>query len=139
MQTACVFCKIAQGQLPSTRIFEDRQSLAFMDIAPITKGHALVIPREHYDQITALPESLLQRLIVVARQVARAQLDGLQADGVNIMQANGAAAGQVVPHVHFHVIPRYADDGHRWNWKTVKYDTPAEMQALAEKLRKSLI
>lgn len=139
MQTECVFCKIARGQLPATRIFEDRQSLAFMDIAPIIQGHALVIPRDHYDPITALPESLLQHLIVVARQVARAQLDGLQADGVNIMQANGAAAGQVVPHVHFHVIPRYGNDGHHWNWKTVKYDTPAAMQALAEKLRKSLI
>ncbi len=139
MQADCVFCKIVQGILPSTRIFEDRLSLVFLDIAPIIKGHALVIPKEHYDPITAVPESLLQHLIIVARRVAAAQVAGLQADGVNIMQANGAAAGQVVPHMHFHIIPRFSHDGHHWNWKTTPYANPEEMQTLAARLRKGLI
>ncbi len=138
MQADCVFCKIVQGSLPSTRIYEDRLSLAFMDIAPIIKGHALVIPREHYDPLTAVPEPLLQHLIIVARRVAAAQTAALQADGVNIMQANGAAAGQVVPHLHFHVIPRFVNDGHHWNWNPAPYANALEMQTLAEKLRKGL-
>ncbi len=138
MHADCVFCKIVRGALPSTRIYEDRLSLAFMDIAPIVKGHTLVIPRDHYELITAVPEPLLQHLIVVARRVAAAQTAGLRADGVNIIQANGAAAGQVVPHVHFHVIPRYNDDGHHWNWKPTPYANPGEMHTLAEKLRKGL-
>ena len=138
MQTDCVFCKIVQGALPSTRIFEDQLSLVFLDIAPVVKGHALVIPKEHYDPITATPDTVLQHLITVARRIAAAQMAGLSADGVNIMQANGAAAGQVVPHLHFHIIPRFSNDGHSWNWQTKKYANPDEMQALADKIRKGL-
>ncbi|MGI6087592.1 MAG: HIT family protein [Kiritimatiellia bacterium] len=138
MQTDCVFCKIVQGTLPSTHIFEDRLSLVFLDIAPVVKGHALVIPKEHYDPITATPDAVLQHLITVARRIAAAQMVGLSADGVNIMQANGAAAGQVVPHLHFHIIPRFSNDGHSWNWQTKKYANPDEMQGLADKIRKGL-
>lgn len=138
MQADCVFCKIVQGTLPSTRIFEDQLSLVFLDIAPVVKGHALVIPKEHYDPITATPDAVLQHLITVARRIAAAQMTGLSADGVNIMQANGAAAGQVVPHLHFHIIPRFNNDGHSWNWQTKKYANPDEMQALADKIRKGL-
>ena len=138
MQADCVFCKIVQGTLPSTRIFEDQLSLVFLDIAPVVKGHALVIPKEHYDPITATPDAVLQHLITVARRIAAAQMTGLSADGVNIMQANGVAAGQVVPHLHFHIIPRFNNDGHSWNWQTKKYANPDEMQALADKIRKGL-
>jgi len=138
MSAECIFCRIAAGEIPSVRVFEDDDTLAFLDIAPIIRGHTLVIPRAHYDPLTAVPSALLARLVATVQRVAAAQLRGLGADGVNIHQANGAAAGQVVPHVHFHVIPRFCDDGHRWNWAAGACPTPAEMSAVAEKIRRGL-
>jgi histidine triad (HIT) family protein len=81
---------------------------------------------------------VLARIVAVVRRVAAAQVRGLGANGVNIHQSNGAAAGQVVPHVHFHVIPRFRGDGHSWNWRARRYEDPAEMQALAERIRGGL-
>jgi len=134
----CIFCKIAAGRIPATRVYEDDAVLAFMDIGPIVKGHTLVIPKAHHDPLTAVPADLLARVIGVVQRVAAAQMAGLKADGVNVHQSNGAAAGQVVPHVHFHVIPRFAGDGHRWNWTAGRYADPAEMAALAERIRAAL-
>lgn len=138
MSGNCVFCKIVEGAIPSTRVYEDSHVLAFMDIGPIVKGHVLVIPKAHHDPLTDLPPALLARVMEVVQRVAAAQTGALKADGVNVHQANGAAAGQVVPHVHFHVIPRFDGDGHRWNWAAGKYAGPAEMQDLAAKLRGAL-
>lgn len=132
MTQDCVFCKIVAGKLPSTKIYEDDDTLAFMDIGPVVKGHALVIPKKHYDPITGTPPEVLQKLITIVQKVAKAQYDGLHADGVNVSQANGAVAGQEVPHIHFHVIPRFIDDKHSWNWKAGSYDSTEEMQALAD-------
>jgi histidine triad (HIT) family protein len=131
----CIFCRIVRGELPCEKLYEDDQVLAFMDIGPIIKGHALVIPKAHYDPITAMPADLLGRVIAVVQRIARAQFDGLRADGVNVHQTNGAAAGQVVPHVHFHVIPRFHTDGHSWNWRAGKYADPGEMRTLAAQIR----
>ena len=131
MSTDCIFCRIVAGALPCVRLFEDEAVLAFMDVAPVIKGHALVIPKAHADPITDVPPDLLARVIQAAQRVAAAQLRGLGADGVNLHHATGAAAGQVVPHVHIHVIPRFADDGHRWNWAAKPYADEAEMQAAA--------
>ena len=138
MSESCIFCRLVRGEIPSTRIYEDEHVLAFLDIGPIIKGHTLVIPKAHHDPLTALPADLLARVMQVVQRVAAAQLSGLGADGVNVHQSNGAAAGQVVPHVHFHVIPRFADDGHRWNWAARKYDSPDEMKALAGRLAATL-
>ncbi|MCA1809728.1 MAG: HIT family protein [Kiritimatiellia bacterium] len=135
----CIFCRIVKEELPCTRVYEDDLALAFMDIAPVVRGHVLVIPREHYDPLYAVPERLLQHLIGVVSRVARGQMTGLQANGVNIMQANGAVAGQVVPHVHFHVIPRFHDDGHSWNWRAGKYDNPDEAHGLARKIHEAIV
>lgn len=131
----CIFCKIVAKEIPATVLFEDDDVLVFMDIGPIIKGHALVIPKKHYDPVTKTPEEMVARLHVVARNVAQAQLDGLGADGVNIMQNNGKAAGQEVPHIHVHVIPRFDGDGHHWNWAAKKYDNFEEMSKLAEAMR----
>lgn len=138
MDDNCVFCKIVTGRIPSTKVYEDGEVLAFIDIGPIVKGHVLVIPKEHFDPLTAVPARLLGRVMEAVQKVAAAQIAGLGADGVNLHQANGAAAGQVVPHVHFHVIPRFNDDGHRWNWKSTTYATAAEASALADRLRAAL-
>ena len=135
MNSDCVFCRIVAGEIPSTRIYEDEETLAFMDIGPVVKGHALVIPKKHFDPITATPDAVLARLISVVKSVARAQVKGLAADGINVTQANGRVAGQVVPHIHFHVIPRFNDDHHSWNWKQGKYESSAEMEELASRIR----
>jgi len=134
----CIFCKIVSKEIPATIIYEDEEVIVFMDIGPIIKGHALVIPKKHYDPVTQTPDDLLAKLHLVAKRVAQAQMNGLGADGVNIMQNNGVAAGQEVPHIHVHVIPRFADDGHRWNWNAKKYDNIDEMAGLAAKMRDHL-
>ncbi len=134
----CLFCKIVAKEIPSTIVYEDDNVLVFMDIGPIIKGHALVVSRKHYDPVTQTPDDVLAKLHQVAKRIARAQVSGLGADGVNIMQNNGKAAGQVVPHIHVHVIPRFNNDGHHWNWNARKYDDVDEMAELARKMQKCL-
>ena len=134
----CVFCGIVEGNIPSTKVYEDDDVLAFMDIGPIVKGHVLVIPKQHHESIADTPSDLLAKLIVVVQKIARAQMDGLQAEGVNVHQSNGTVAGQVVPHIHFHLIPRYSEDGHSWNWSAKSYADSGEALALAKRISKGL-
>lgn len=134
----CIFCRIVRGELPCTKLYEDDEILAFMDIGPIMKGHALVIPKAHIDPLTNVPPPLLGRLMGIVQRIAAAQVAGLQADGFNVHQSNGACAGQVVPHVHFHVIPRFDQDGHRWNWNAQKYAGAEELRATADAIRRAL-
>ncbi len=133
-----IFEKIVNREIPATIVYEDEDTLAFMDIGPIIKGHTLVIPKTCYNPVTETPDEVLAKLIRIAKRIAGAQMNALGADGVNIMQNNGAAAGQEVPHLHFHVIPRFENDGHHWNWNARHYDNPAEMEQLAEKIRAEL-
>ena len=134
----CLFCKIVAKEIPSTIVYEDDVVLVFMDIGPIIKGHALVVSKKHYDPVIETPDDVLAKLHQVAKRIAGAQMNGLGADGVNIMQNNGKAAGQEVPHIHVHVIPRYNDDGHHWNWNAGKYEDFDEMAELAGKMQKCL-
>jgi len=138
MKSDCIFCKIVAGQLPACKVYEDTDTLAFMDIGPIVPGHTLVIPKTHVDLLTAAPPEVLQKLILVVQRIARAQLKAFKADGVNVIQSNGRAAGQVVPHLHFHFIPRFAADGHHLNWTPRSYAQPEEMGARAEEIRGAL-
>ncbi len=139
MSDDCIFCKIVAGEIPATKVYEDEYTLAFMDISPIIKGHVLVIPKEHYDPIMQAPDDVLGRCVSVAKRIAQAQVDALGADGVNLHQANGVAAGQVVPHIHFHVIPRFDGDGHHWNWSGKEYDSMEEMGENAEMLKREML
>lgn len=136
--SACIFCKIVAEEIPATIVYENEHVLVFMDIGPIVKGHALIISRQHYDPVTETPDEILAEMHMAAKRIARAMMNGLGADGVNIMQNNGKAAGQEVPHIHIHVIPRFNDDGHHWNWNAKKYADFDEMKKLAEKLREQL-
>lgn len=138
MSTECIFCKIVAGQMPASRVYEDGDAVAFMDIGPVRKGHTLVIPKGHYDQLMNTPLPVLQKLIAVVQKIARAQIAGLSAVAINVTQANGPVAGQVVPHIHFHVIPRYEGDPVNKNWQPGKYDGPEEMNRFAQKIRKAL-
>ena len=134
----CIFCKIVAGAIPSAKVYEDEDTLAFMDIGPVVKGHTLVVPKEHHNPITHTPVETLSRLIAVVQKVAQAQIAGLHADGINVSQANGKVAGQIIPHIHFHVIPRFADDKHHWNWTPGKYESLDEMNDYARKIRQAL-
>ena len=112
----CLFCKIVAGEIPATVIAEDERTIAFMDINPATRGHALVVPRAHVRDIHEIDAGDLQAVAVAAQQVAAKVLDKLGAAGVNLLNSSGAAAWQTVFHFHLHVIPRYEDDPLKLPW-----------------------
>jgi histidine triad (HIT) family protein len=133
----CVFCKIRDGQIPSTRVYEDERTLCFMDINPLNEGHCLVVTRAHAATLFDAADADLQAAITTARRVGRALRAALAPDGLNVLQANGAAAFQSVPHFHLHLIPRWNGDGRGFDWKPVPGDR-ARIQAAAEKVRAAL-
>jgi histidine triad (HIT) family protein len=129
----CIFCRIVAGELPATIVDEDERTIAFMDIAPATRGHALVIPRAHSrDLFDASPEDL-QATVLAAQRLAKRARKRLAADGVNLLNSSGAAAWQTVFHLHIHVIPRYRDDPLRLPWVPSAGD-PDEIAAAAQEL-----
>lgn len=135
MSSDCLFCQIVAGEIPSAKVYENDDILAFLDIAPITKGHTLVIPKEHYSDLESLPKNKLEGILSVSQEIAKIQKQILSADGVNLLQNNGSAAGQEVFHFHMHVIPRFKQDGHHWGWPSDKYDDSQEMLELANKMK----
>lgn len=130
----CVFCKIVEGTIPAIKIYEDEEVLAFLDIAPINPGHALVIPKEHFSGCGGMPEALGGRLFHLAARIGTACKRALNADGFNLHLAEGGCAGQEVPHAHIHVIPRAPEDGFHWNWRKVEYADAAARQACAKQI-----
>src|SRR3989344_1044874 len=106
----CIFCKIIADELPSTKIYEDSDVLAFLDIKPVNPGHTLVIPKKHFESIHDTPDELVAKTIIVAKKIAGAIQTKLGADGVNIGMNNGSAAGQIVYHDHIYIMPRYGKD-----------------------------
>ena len=132
----CLFCKIVKGELPSSKIYEDEDTLAFLDIFPVNKGHSLVISKEHYENIFDVPAESLAKISSVMKNVADAVKKGVNADGISIAQSNGKDAGQVIPHIHFHVMPRFKDDGLKL-WPQGKYEE-GEMDKFKEDISKFL-
>jgi len=133
----CVFCKIRDGAIPSTRVYEDERTLAFMDINPLNDGHCLVVTRAHAETIFDADLADLAAAIATAKRVAEALRRTLAPDGLNLLQANGKAAFQSVPHFHLHLIPRFTGDGKGFDWPLVAGDR-ARIQAVAEKIRAEL-
>jgi len=130
----CLFCKIVAGELPSTIIDEDERVIAFMDINPATRGHALVVPRNHAKDLLEIEPEDLAATVLGAQRLARRASEGLGADGFNLINSCGAPAWQTVFHFHVHVIPRYADDPLRLPWVPAPGDGD-EIAAAAELLR----
>jgi histidine triad (HIT) family protein len=130
----CLFCRIVAGALPSQRIAEDERTVTFMDINPATRGHALVVPRRHARDLLEIDPTDLAAVARSAQRVARAAVERLGADGVNLLNSCGAPAWQTVFHFHMHVIPRYADDPLRLPWTPAPGDAD-EIAAVAEELR----
>ena len=130
----CLFCKIVARELPSERVDEDERTVAFMDINPATRGHALVVPRQHTADLLEIDAEDLAATIAAAQRLARTAVDRFDADGVNLINSCGAAAWQTVFHFHIHVIPRYEGDPMRLPWTPAPGD-PDEIAAAADALR----
>lgn len=113
----CIFCKIAAGEIPSATLYEDDDFRVILDLGPASKGHALIIPKEHYRNLYDIDEELASKAIILAKKMVKKMTDVLGCDGYNIVQNNEEAAGQTVFHFHMHLIPRYKDDnvGLGWN------------------------
>lgn len=116
MENDCIFCKIVRGEIPSQKIYEDEGAFAFLDIHPINRGHTLVIPKTHHENMFTAPEDVFTKLMGTVHLLAPKVKQAVGAEGINIGINNEAAAGQLVFHVHVHIIPRWSDDGHaQWH------------------------
>ena len=131
----CVFCRIVAGQIPSTRVFEDEHTVAFMDIGQVNPGHVLVAVKRHADNLYALDEAQAAAVARTSARVARAIRDAFKPEGLSVYQANGKAAGQTVFHYHVHLLPRHAGDGMELTWP-VKNPQRETLEGYAEKIRK---
>ena len=125
----CIFCKIASGAIPCTKVFEDDDCLAFLDIGPLASGHTLLIPKKHFTDLTDLDPALLSRISNHFPKIGDAVLKATGATGLSLLQNSGASSGQAVFHVHFHFIPRCEGDGLGYRWNAGKYQ-PGEAQAV---------
>lgn len=112
----CIFCKIAQGEIPSKTIYEDEKFRVILDLAPVTKGHALILPKKHALNLFELSDETAAEAIVLAKKIAGKMREKLKCDGLNLLQNNGDTAGQTIHHFHIHVIPRYEGDGQELGW-----------------------
>lgn len=132
----CIFCKIAKGEIPADIIYEDENCLAFLDITPINPGHVLLIPKKHYENLYDLPDEILTQLAPIIKKLAIAIKKGVQAEGINIGMNNERPAGQLVSHAHFHIMPRFSNDGfHHWRGQPYK---EGESSKIASKIKKFL-
>jgi len=133
----CIFCKIVAGQIPCAKVLEDDAALAFLDIGPLAVGHALLIPKAHYETVDQMPADVAAAVLRHLPALARAVRAATGATGVNVLQNNGRSAHQAVPHVHFHIIPRREGDAWHFNWPAGKYG-PGEMDDMARRIREGL-
>ncbi len=126
----CVFCKIVAGELPAKVVYEGNHIIAILDINPVNKGHTLVISKEHYPRIVDVPDEVLCEAIKVAKAVAHRIKEKLKAEGVNLFQTNGSAAGQEIEHFHLHVIPRFRNDGTKFRFSVKRYSSEDEKEEI---------
>lgn len=133
----CIFCKIANGEIDSAKVFEDSDVLAFLDANPAAKGHCLVIPKTHFENVFDISEDLLQKITVVGKHISQKMKKFLDAPAVNLVNSSGKEAGQVVMHFHLHVVPRHENDGlkiHGHRPENVPKPTSEELKELAKEI-----
>jgi len=133
----CVFCKMVAGQIPVTKIYEDDVVLSFLDIGPLSDGHTLVIPKKHFEKLHECPSEILGHVGSRLGRIAKAVSDAMGSDGYNVLCNNGTAAGQLVGHVHFHIIPRNTGDGVFDRWPAYEYQQ-GKIEEIAAKIREKL-
>lgn len=129
----CIFCKLANGVFPTNKIYEDEDFTVILDASPANKGHSLILPKNHFDNLFELDPAIAAKVLPLAAKLAAAIKEELGADGINIVQNNGLAAGQTVYHFHTHIIPRFEGDGCNIGWPQKEVDN-AEQAALAKRL-----
>jgi histidine triad (HIT) family protein len=130
----CIFCKLANGDIPTNSIYEDEDFKVILDMGPATKGHALILPKDHADNLFELPDETAGKAMILAKKLAKHMMEVLDCDGLNVVQNNGEAAGQTVMHYHLHLIPRYKDDNQHILWNPTKPSTE-ELQETCRKLK----
>jgi len=134
-QKDCIFCQIGLGKIPAKVVYQDPNVLAFLDINPSNKGHVLVISKKHFTDLLDIPENEFKHFMGVVKRVAEAVLIGTKAEGFNIVQNNSKVAGQIIPHLHYHVIPRFTgDELELGSWRHLKYDSEDEMNKLRDSI-----
>jgi histidine triad (HIT) family protein len=133
----CLFCKMVTGQIPVTKIYEDEDVLAFLDIGPISDGHTLVIPKQHFEKLHDCPTEILSKVSSQLGKIAGAVAAAMNSDGYNVLCNNGKAAGQLIEHLHFHIIARNSGDGIFNRWPSYKYKQ-GKIEVIADQIRKNL-
>lgn len=133
MNNDCIFCKIANGEIPSKTLYEDQDFRVILDLGPATRGHALILPKKHAANLYELPESIAAKVLPVAQKIASTMKEKLGCDGLNLVQNNGETAGQTVMHFHMHIIPRYEGDGQEINWVPGQA-TPEELESVVQQI-----
>lgn len=131
----CIFCKIANGEIPSKTLYEDEDFRVILDLGPATKGHALILPKEHAANLYELPDETAAKAMILAKKMGARMVEKLHADGLNLVQNNGETAGQTVLHFHLHLIPRYQNDGQHILW-TPGIATQEELEAVCQEIVK---
>lgn len=134
MTEQCVFCKIARKELSASHVYEDDRAIAFLDFRPLSEGHTLIVPRKHYENIHETPDEEVAHLFKIVKKVATAVKKDMNADGISVFQNNGPAAGQVVFHIHVHVIPRFREQKPRQRRDAIR----EELDEIAERIRQHL-
>ncbi len=129
----CIFCKIANGEIPSKTLYEDEEFRVILDLAPATKGHALILPKSHYKNLYELPDETAAKVMKLAKKMATTMTEKLGCDGFNIVQNNNEVAGQTVFHFHMHLIPRYENDNQRISWNPLEM-TQDELEAVKNQI-----
>ena len=133
----CIFCKIVAGEIPSVKVYEDSVVFSFMDIGPLSDGHTLVIPKLHVKKLHQCPPEIMSHLGQVLVKITEAVSNAIPSDGYNVLCNNGRAAGQLVDHLHFHIVPRKNSDGVFDRWPCYQY-SDGKAQQLADKIKEYL-
>ncbi len=134
----CIFCKILEGSIPSTTVYEDADFKAILDVNPAARGHVIILPKNHAKNLFELSDEDASKVMVVAKKIATAVKKTYNCDGVNVLQNNGRAAGQTVFHLHVHVIPRFEGDLDSINIGWRPLDTPSDLEAIAQEIKANL-
>ena len=133
----CIFCKIANGEIPSNTVYEDERYRAILDLSPASKGHTLILPKDHFDDLFSADGATAESILKAAQKIGAAMQKVLGCDGINVVQNNGAAAGQTVKHLHVHLIPRTQGDGPMVTWKQNESD-PEEQKEIAARIASAM-
>ena len=133
----CIFCRIIAGEVPAATLLETEKVVAFLDVSPVNRGHALVVPRRHVENLWELSQDELYSSIFASQRVGRAVMEVTESPGLNLLQNNHECAGQIVRHVHFHLIPRRPDDGFSLGWRQLSYQE-GKMEELRQRIRAKL-